>query len=664
MTKLFSKGSVTLTQQQLDTAFGQVEPEWSAPFLLKSVYERGGSLFLDLFDDQGMLQRSPARFIKFSGHQAVKNKASQLIGKWVRTRTANPNKNTPLLYWIDIAEYSGDDAKAHKNSYPLKIASDEQQRCVENFLATDALKISAFAGTGKTTTLQHLAGSLPGARGLYLAFGRAVADEARQRFPRNVHCSTTHAMAYASINRKFPKLKLGGEFGASQVIDCLDLKDMEIGPNSSYSARQIAFWILKSLRNFQQSSVDEPELTHVEIASRSFGDQEAAIKDYILQCVIYLWQSALSQNSVVPLGFDGYLKLWCSSAERLPFDYIMLDEAQDTNEAVIHMLNQQQIKKVLVGDKYQQIYGFRGAFNAMEKLQSYEEVSLTKTFRFGQSIADVANTIIQKFGETKKIVGDPDRQSQVTKMRGETLICRSNIGLLEALLGNISKRVAIVGGVGRHQTVVEDIQRLQAGVKAMYTPELFGFSQWREVERFAELPEGEELRKYANLGRNSNIARLKSVLERTEHSENSAELKLATAHQTKGAEWDSVQLADDFCSTQRLNAFSKIHVSIDDREAEELNLLYVAITRAKFSLNIPERVLDALKVETKKVSLEHDVPHINSAPVPLKPLQPNFRPDTAPVSSSEVNEQPLVETTSRLSAQKLTALKDKFNVRK
>jgi F-box protein 18 (helicase) len=49
-----------------------------------------------------------------------------------------------------------------------------------------SLKIQAFAGTGKTTTLAAIAESLPQRKFLYLLFNRTAADEAQLRMPSNV----------------------------------------------------------------------------------------------------------------------------------------------------------------------------------------------------------------------------------------------------------------------------------------------------------------------------------------------------------------------------------------------------------------------------------------------------------------------------------------------
>lgn len=52
----------------------------------------------------------------------------------------------------------------------------EQLSCIENFSTGDTLRINAYAGTGKTTSLTLLAKSC-NRRGTYLAFNRSIADD-------------------------------------------------------------------------------------------------------------------------------------------------------------------------------------------------------------------------------------------------------------------------------------------------------------------------------------------------------------------------------------------------------------------------------------------------------------------------------------------------------
>lgn len=78
------------------------------------------------------------------------------------------------------------------------VLTDEQANAVDLFKSARSLKISAFAGTGKTSTLTAVAKSTS-AHGLYLAFNKSIAAEAAEKFPRTVDCRTTHSIAYRSV---------------------------------------------------------------------------------------------------------------------------------------------------------------------------------------------------------------------------------------------------------------------------------------------------------------------------------------------------------------------------------------------------------------------------------------------------------------------------------
>ena len=64
------------------------------------------------------------------------------------------------------------------------------------------VKLVAFAGTGKTTTLVGYAKARPQCRLLYLCYNKSVEIAAKQKFPPNVTCKTAHGLAYASIGSK------------------------------------------------------------------------------------------------------------------------------------------------------------------------------------------------------------------------------------------------------------------------------------------------------------------------------------------------------------------------------------------------------------------------------------------------------------------------------
>ena len=79
--------------------------------------------------------------------------------------------------------------------------SDEQQAIVQ--CQAEALRVVAFAGTGKTTTLRAYAQARPRQRMLYLAFNRSVAQEAQGTFGAHVCCSTIHGLAYRAVGYRY-----------------------------------------------------------------------------------------------------------------------------------------------------------------------------------------------------------------------------------------------------------------------------------------------------------------------------------------------------------------------------------------------------------------------------------------------------------------------------
>jgi ABC-type dipeptide/oligopeptide/nickel transport system ATPase subunit len=70
----------------------------------------------------------------------------------------------------------------------------EQQAIVDAAGSGDNLKIKAYAGAGKTSTLRLVAHRLAPQRGTYLAFNREIAEHARRGFPDNVVARTAPAV--------------------------------------------------------------------------------------------------------------------------------------------------------------------------------------------------------------------------------------------------------------------------------------------------------------------------------------------------------------------------------------------------------------------------------------------------------------------------------------
>lgn len=468
--------------------------------------------------------------------------------------------------------------------------TSEQAHALDLFKTSQSLKISAFAGTGKTSTLTAVAKSTSKS-GLYLAFNKSIAEEARAKFPKSVDSRTTHSLALRAVPDAFRgnTSKLMGALQGNHIARLLSIEEIAVG-GVTLKPRSLGYLTARTVQRFCQSGDEEILLRHVPLSGkldRIDLQYQEQFKIYLSKLAAHLWGRMTDPRDDAPLGHDGYLKLWSLSRPQLNYDFLLLDEAQDTNEAVLSVLRCQDSHLTLVGDRHQQIYEWRGATNAMANVDADAEAVLTRSFRFGDAVACAATSILRVLGESRKVIGDPTRNSRIASS-GTTraVLCRTNAGVVSVVVESLvsGRRPHVVGGVSDLLRMLEDVTRLKRGIPAECA-EFFGFQDWSEVVEFADSDEGESLRSFVSIasafGEGALIQRLKSV----EREESSADLIISTGHKAKGREWSSVALHSDFEPRPSKDDPNKFVLN-----QEEARLLYVATTRAKELLVVPPRL--------------------------------------------------------------------------
>jgi superfamily I DNA/RNA helicase len=477
----------------------------------------------------------------------------------------------------------------------MVLPTEEQLAAVEKFRTGRPLKIAAFAGAGKTTTLRILADTRP-TRGLYLAFNRSIATEAKGKFPRNVDCRTTHSLAFRSVMPRYgSSSKMTNGLQVKQAAEVLRYRERIFAGPLKLSGDQQAHLVLGTIRRFCQSADSAVRQDHVPQHGRLLGSNRQTVeevREWALQQARLLWARMINASDTVPLGHDGYLKSWALTEPRLAADYILLDEAQDTNAVVLGVLAGQQAQIVYVGDKYQQIYEWRGAVNAMETIAGCEETALTQSFRFGDEIAASATRVLATLGEQHRIRGNPATRSVILPSgRGAAVLARTNaaviLEVLEAI--NAGHHPHVCGGTKDITRLLGDVYELKAGKPAL-SPEFFGFQQWKDVVEFSDTEEGGSLRAFVRLVQQYGEAKLWAAIKKAVPREEDADVILSTAHKAKGREWESVRLASDFVSS----------TGSDPIAASEVRLFYVAMTRAKERLIVDPDVLRTFTTDAWK----------------------------------------------------------------
>lgn len=179
--------------------------------------------------------------------------------------------------------------------------TDEQEAIIRTELkAGDCALINAYAGTGKTSTLEMLASARPDKRILYICFNRETAAQAKDRFPRNTDCRTIHSLAFA-MNGAVYRHKLGTP-RPLDVMRCLNL-----------NAPHVAVHVIDTVEHYLHTVDSRIEVCHLPPGSELCG----VSPNQLVNDARKLWQLMQEQGSGVPMSHDGYLKLWAMTAPKL-----------------------------------------------------------------------------------------------------------------------------------------------------------------------------------------------------------------------------------------------------------------------------------------------------------------------------------------------------------
>lgn len=473
------------------------------------------------------------------------------------------------------------------------LPTKEQQLIIDSARQRHNLAITAFAGSGKTATCMFVAKELT-KPSLYIAFNKSIATEASEKFPIHVDCKTLHSLAYADIispNKMFKKVS--GFVDTKEVIQLLD-KQLELLTDSE--VLEVVYLVTDVIRFFCQSASFSLEDFSEEYLSEAYtSEQRAMYKPLVVQ----VWAAMTSKSSSLKMTHDVYLKLFQLSKPVLDqYEVIYLDEAQDSNPVSLDIFYRQtHAQLVMVGDPYQSIYEWRGAINAFDTIpSSFVRKELTESFRFTQEIADIANKLTYIAGNNIQIKGLFQSNLETSK----AIICRTNASILSRLLSAVQNKdkVFVLADLQDLWSKMYHISALVGGAKPRYpNKSLVGFHSFDELKREAE--HSAELRKLLNLssilasgrGTHANIVSIKEVIV---EDVDLADYTISTAHKSKGLEWESVELDDDMLD---LEEEERPLVEVL-KTGQTLNLIYVAITRAKHKVKIPSSVYEVLEQAT------------------------------------------------------------------
>ena len=286
---------------------------------------------------------------------------------------------------------------------------------------------------------------------------------------------------------------------------------------------------------------------------------------------------------------------------------LLFDEGQDASPAMLDIFLKQDATKVIVGDAHQQIYAWRFAVNSLEQAE-FKSYNLSTSFRFSQDIANLAIEILKwknNIADFKPIpiIGKGTTKEIVT----QAVLARTNLGLLQKAIRYVTeknkvKQIYFEGNINSYTYADDgaslyDVLHLFNNKNALIKDKLIRqMNDLKELEDYIEKTEDVQLGIMVDIVKefgNEIPAKIRALKDRhvpNDEREN-AEIIFSTVHRSKGMEYDAIDLVEDFMTEERL---------IDELEKEghnigklneEINLLYVAVTRTKNIIHIPSTLM-------------------------------------------------------------------------
>lgn len=224
--------------------------------------------------------------------------------------------------------------------------------------------VAAGAGTGKTTTnvgaIQHIDKSL---KVVAIAFNKHIAKELTARVPDNATATTCHSLGFSNVRNQYPQIRFDGQKAWRHFKDYTkqlrsDTEFIAVDENAGPIVRLVSL-----CKGTLQAPTHENLAEIADHFGINFILDNAWSLTYIFDAVAALHRSTTADVSAV--DYDDMI--YFPAAGLVPcekFDYVIVDECQDLNQAQIKLaFNSLKAggRILATGDEFQSMYGFRGA---------------------------------------------------------------------------------------------------------------------------------------------------------------------------------------------------------------------------------------------------------------------------------------------------------------
>jgi superfamily I DNA/RNA helicase len=456
--------------------------------------------------------------------------------------------------------------------------------------------IEAVAGSGKSTTVESSVKCIPfGKSHIVLAFNKAIANEMKSR---GINGRTFHSLTFQPVLRH--KRASDVEQNKLRMLVEENLTGTDLRLYGSFINRLVSLGRNAGIGCLE---LDTPDNWMALVDHHDLElDNEAAKIERAIELASELLQWCYESPLV---DFDDMLYLAVRDGLSLPkFDFVFVDEAQDTNaiqRAILRKIMHTGTRLIAVGDPAQAIYGFRGADSDSLKLLSDEfnctHLPLTVTYRCPTAIVTYAQQWVSHIQAAPnaaegKVSSLGSLWKSATFVSGDLVVCRTTKPLVSMAYALIKDKVpARILGKKIGEGLASLVKKMNAKGIDHLVEKLRAYTR-REVEKCVARMQDTKAEQIqdktdcvmcivdALLETDRTVPALLNAIDDL-FSDVGAAVTLATIHKAKGLEAERVfWLNRSMCPSPRARQPWQVQ--------QEENLCYVAATRAKAELVLIE----------------------------------------------------------------------------
>lgn len=455
--------------------------------------------------------------------------------------------------------------------------TEEQQLVVDTVCSSNdnrIIAVNSIAGSGKTSTGDAIIRTIKPKNGFYTAFNKAIVNDSASKFGNLIKCKTVHALAWQYIR-------------PSKIED---FTPSSIKENINYENK---LTIVNILDGFYRSAFTDIE----EYVDTVTEDEE--IKNLVINYAMMMLEGK------IPVTFNYLLKclhlLLLNKELEINYDLFILDEAQDTTAVTLEifkLINSN--KKIIFGDKFQNIYTFMDTVNAFEELDNLNLLRLTKSFRCNPTVADTIEHYGKQYLENDfQFKGNPEVFQEYDASLA--YLSRTNASVIERMytlmtLGLKFYSIRNIDELFALPLVIDTLMQYKTITDYRYKFLEKEFFKYLSSDCYGDFTEYLQL----NMGSPAIISACNTVnkfrklkvdirylKERIKACNTNKRLIITTAHAYKGLEADTVVIENDLNNSVNnailayKEAKDNLAIDLPKEVKEDLNTYYVALSRAK-----------------------------------------------------------------------------------